>query len=280
MTKKEVLSLFKELRKIFDIVRLVDSTINVEYSVNDNGEILAEPYKCYSVWNKGSRCENCVSAKAFIKKSKLTKFEFIDKEAYFVVAMYIEVDECPYILEMVSKVSDETLFGAYGRDKFMQTISEHNRKMYIDSLTGAYNRLYYEEQIIGLHNISAVAMADVDDFKEINDKFGHMAGDAALKEIVRVMFENIEENDAVVRYGGDEFIIVYKSKKIKDINEKLERIRKNIFNISIKGYPELRLSVSIGCVFSNNITINQIDEVDKMLYKAKKIKNTVLLKKD
>lgn len=280
MTKKEVLSLFKELRKIFDIVRLVDSTINVEYSVNDNGEILAEPYKCYSVWNKGSRCENCVSAKAFIKKSKLTKFEFIDKEAYFVVAMYIEVDECPYILEMVSKVSDETLFGAYGRDKFMQTISEHNRKMYIDSLTGAYNRLYYEEQIIGLHNISAVAMADVDDFKEINDKFGHMAGDAALKEIVRVMFENIDENDAVVRYGGDEFIIVYKSKKIKDINEKLERIRKNIFNISIKGYPELRLSVSIGCVFSNNITINQIDEVDKMLYKAKKIKNTVLLKKD
>lgn len=280
MTKKEVLSLFKELRKIFDIVRLVDSTINLEYSVNDNGEILAEPYKCYSVWNKGSRCENCVSAKAFIKKSKLTKFEFIDKEAYFVVAMYIEVDECPYILEMVSKVSDETLFGAYGRDKFMQTISEHNRKMYIDSLTGAYNRLYYEEQIIGLHNISAVAMADVDDFKEINDKFGHMAGDAALKEIVRVMFENIDENDAVVRYGGDEFIIVYKSKKIKDINEKLERIRKNIFNISIKGYPELRLSVSIGCVFSNNITINQIDEVDKMLYKAKKIKNTVLLKKD
>lgn len=213
MTKKEVLSLFKELRKIFDIVRLVDSTINVEYSVNDNGEILAEPYKCYSVWNKGSRCENCVSAKAFIKKSKLTKFEFIDKEAYFVVAMYIEVDECPYILEMVSKVSDETLFGAYGRDKFMQTISEHNRKMYIDSLTGAYNRLYYEEQIIGLHNISAVAMADVDDFKEINDKFGHMACDAALKEIVRVMFENIDENDAVVRYGGDEFIIVYKSKK-------------------------------------------------------------------
>lgn len=280
MTKKEVLSLFKELRKIFDIVRLVDSTINLEYSVNDNGEILAEPYKCYSVWNKGSRCENCVSAKAFIKKSKLTKFEFIDKEAYFVVAMYIEVDECPYILEMVSKVSDETLFGAYGRDKFMQTISEHNRKMYIDSLTGAYNRLYYEEQIIGLHNISAVAMADVDDFKEINDKFGHMAGDAALKEIVRVMFENIDENDAVVRYGGDEFIIVYKSKKVKDINEKLERIRKNIFNISIKGYPELRLSVSIGCVFSNNITINQIDEVDKMLYKAKKIKNTVLLKKD
>lgn len=280
MTKKEVLSLFKELRKIFDIVRLVDSTINVEYSVNDNGEILAEPYKCYSVWNKRSRCENCVSAKAFIKKSKLTKFEFIGNEAYFVVAMYIEVEECPYILEMVSKVSDETLFGAYGRDKFMQTISEHNRKMYIDSLTGAYNRLYYEEQIIGLHNISAVAMADVDDFKEINDKFGHMAGDAALKEIVRVMFENIDESDSVVRYGGDEFIIVFKGKKIKNINEKLEKIRSNIYNISIKGYPELRLSVSIGCVCSNNITIDQIDEVDKMLYKAKKIKNAVLLKKD
>ena len=54
----------------------------------------------------------------------------------------------PYILEMVSKVSDETLFGAYGRDKFMQTISEHNRKMYIDSLTGTYNRLIIRSKLL------------------------------------------------------------------------------------------------------------------------------------
>ena len=126
MNRQEVSLLIDELKLVFDIVRLVDVTRTLECSIDSNGEITREPYECYAVWRKDRRCENCISSKAFAKKSQMAKYEFVDNEVYYVMSKYIEVDEEPYALEMVTKVTDETLFDAYGKNEFVDTITNLN----------------------------------------------------------------------------------------------------------------------------------------------------------
>lgn len=278
MTKEEALRMIGELKRIFDIVRLVNVNTNSQFYFDDEGNLVEEPYLCYAVWKKGQRCENCISAKAFSKKNQMTKFEFVDNEVYYVVSKYVEIDSESYMLEMVSKVTDETLFGAYGKNDFVETISTYSKKMYVDSLTGAYNRHYYEEQIQGLKGNVGFAMIDVDNFKRINDTWGHHSGDLSLKAIVDTIRRGVRSTDMLVRYGGDEFILVFQGIPKEIFKEKLEWIRKAISEISVEGYPEIRLSVSIGGKYNTNPERSVEDIVklaDKNLYEAKTVKNRV-----
>ena len=66
LTKAEATNLIQHLSLVFDIVRLVDSSVNMQYSVNASGELEKESFKCYAVWNKDERCEDCVSAKVLL----------------------------------------------------------------------------------------------------------------------------------------------------------------------------------------------------------------------
>lgn len=279
MTKKEVLIFVSQLKSVFDIVRLVDVSRNTQVLITDRGEMKEEAYHCYAIWNKDKRCENCISAKAFAQKGKATKFEFIGNDAYYIVSMYVEVDDFPYMLEMVSQVNDETLFGAYGKDKFAETITAYNQKLYIDSMTGVYNRRYYEEQLLGLKNEKAVAMLDVDDFKNINDTYGHLVGDMALQAIADVILSCVSDTDAVVRYGGDEFLLVFGEISQKVFVEKLEEIRQKVSAIRLKDYPVLHFSVSIGGEYGIREEEHIIQKADDMLYEAKIEKNKVKVDK-
>ncbi|PWJ50989.1 GGDEF domain-containing protein [Faecalicatena contorta] len=280
MTKEELVILMGELERVFSTVRLVDASLNIEYTLNDAGMLREEPYKCYAVWGKNDRCENCISAKGLTTKSKMTKFEFIDHDIYYLVSMYVEIEDEPYMLEMISQVTDETLFGAYGKNEFVTSITEYNRKMYTDVLTGAYNRRYYEEQLEALCQWYAMAMVDVDDFKQINDIHGHEAGDLALRAIADAMSSCVEGRDAVVRYGGDEFLIVFRDISQEGFEEKLETIRKKVNDIVLESFPDIRLSVSIGGKYNPSKSKNVIREADAMLYKAKIDKNCVQWKAD
>ncbi len=278
MTKQEALTLIDQLKFAFDIVRLVDVTMTCQVSVDDHGEFVTEPYQCYAVWNKKSRCDNCISAKAFSIKGKMTKFEFVGEDIYHVTAKYVEIDGTPYVLEMVSKITDETLFGAYGKNEFVQAISSYNRKLYADPLTGAHNRQYFEEQLRNLACVEAVAMIDVDNFKGINDTYGHLAGDLALCAIVAAISSCVRNTDAVIRYGGDEFLLVFWNIPKASFAEKLEQIREKAARVSMDEYPSLRLTVSIGAVHHPKQTMDALREADQMLYLAKEKKNSVQLK--
>ena len=128
------------LQSVFDIVRLVDAATSRQFFLNNTGEAVEEPYRCYAVWKRGERCENCISAKVFSTRGRAAKFEFVGGDVYHVLAKYLEVEGVPYSLELVSRITDETLFGAYGRSELVRSISNYNRKLYCDPLTGARNR--------------------------------------------------------------------------------------------------------------------------------------------
>lgn len=265
----------RQLEIVFDTVRLVDPAACRQFFVGPAGKLVGQADRCYKVWNKTGRCENCVSAKAFMRKNRMTKFEFAGSEVYHVMAQYMEVEERPYVLEMVCHINDEALFGAYGKSDFARTISYFNHKLYTDPLTGVYNRRYYEDQLAGLAGQYAVAMLDVDNFKEVNDTYGHPAGDLALRAVASALTFCTGETGIVVRYGGDEFLIFFERSSPADFGGKLEQIRRAVSDMLPDKWARLRLSVSIGGVYRPACLQNALAEADRMLYKAKAAKDSV-----
>ena len=278
MTGREAVTLMQYLQIAFDTVRLVDATVNYQYTVGENGELVKAPYRCYAVWQRNTRCENCISAKCLFSKTKLAKFEFVDDDIYHVLAMYVEVDGHPYSMEMVSKVTDETLLGGYGREELVESISNHNRKLYQDPVTDIHNRRYYEEQLSGLWNTHAVALLDVDNFKSINDRYGHPVGDIALRLISGAICSCVRKSDAVIRYGGDEFVVVFQEIPEGMLDKKLEDIRAAVHELVMEEHPEIRFSVSIGAVYGPGKTAELLQVADGLMYQAKGEKNFVITK--
>lgn len=273
-------TLYKEmqvLKQAFDIVRLVDVTRTLVIDVSEDGELSEAEYICYAVWNKTQRCENCISAKAYAEQGELTKFEFLDDKICFVMARYVTVNDKAYILEMVKIMDDKTLLGAFGKSAFIDGINAYNSKLYTDSLTGAYNRRYFDEQLSGLRNISAIATLDIDNFKDVNDSYGHEAGDAALKAFAEALTSSVRAADAVIRLGGDEFVIVFQGVPQKHLFDKLEFLRKKVEALEIPGYSELKITTSIGGFYCAEFVGDSFKISDDKLYEAKKLKNTVVV---
>jgi diguanylate cyclase (GGDEF)-like protein len=154
-------------------------------------------------------------------------------------------------------------------------------EMSIDPLTGAFNRKSFETIIQKLLEISQItnapivlAMADLDYFKKINDTFGHLAGDEALKHFVKIIKRNLRKSDYVFRIGGEEFLILLPNTELKDAVEIVERIRKNLEeNLLHYDGKEIKLTASFGLVeVDKNKYINEIiKEADEKLYKAKEL---------
>ncbi len=172
-------------------------------------------------------------------------------------------------------VTDHVLFGALGKEHLIEAITHHNDMLFKDVLTGAYNREYYEEQMQALKHFSAFAMIDVDNFKRINDTYGHQAGDAALRAVVDRLKENVRSTDAVIRYGGDEFLVIFRDMLPSVLPGKLETLRAAIEASSVARYPRLSVTVSIGGCCTEDADVDRLAIADRRLYKAKETKNAV-----
>lgn len=279
-TVDEARQTLKTLRDIFDIARIVDPVHCMAYEFLKTGEPVYEPYSCYSVWNKNERCQNCVSMNALSEKTRKTKYEFIDQDVYHVTSKYIQVDGRELVLEIVSKISDEILLGAFGSGELIERITSFNDALYTDPLTGVYNRKYLNSRprsvdCVGDSAQVSLAMADIDDFKLINDTFGHVAGDKALKALASLFLKSVSgrRGDCVVRYGGDEFLLILSGIPQDLFEERMQYIAKRASEMVFSGYPGLRVSLSIGGVSqqeNSDATIPELIAVaDKRLYQAK-----------
>lgn len=268
-TKAEIARLMQDLSSVFDVVRLVEPNTGTQWTLDEEDRLREGEFQCWSTWDKKARCAHCISRKAVEQQTRLTKFEFAGDDLHHVTAKYVEVDGTPCSMEMVCYVPDDTILEGYGRQEVVEAISRHNRRLYVDALTGAYNRRYLEEMFKGSLVGWTVAMFDADDFKHVNDTYGHNAGDQVLKGIVEAMTGCIRSADKVVRFGGDEFLVLFDGMARDNLPDKLEQIRQRIHGLAFAEAPGLRQTVSIGAFYGDGVITELIERADKMLYRSK-----------
>ncbi len=156
-----------------------------------------------------------------------------------------------------------------------------------DPLTGAANRRYFYDQAdLEIHRLQryrhpfSIAYIDIDNFKEINDTFGHLAGDAVLRRIVEIIKAGIRKTDIIARFGGDEFALLLPQTQGSDALTVVEKIQKAIWNnVKSKG---VHVTLSIGLV-TYLVPPADVDEMmrvtDSLMYVAKTGgKNTITQK--
>lgn len=260
-------ALLERLKGIFDIVRLVDPESTKVLSLGKDGRLTEMPGICHMVWNKSGRCENCISSKALARKESLNKIEFKDDQAYFVMAKYVEVGGRGCVLEMVSKLSDGRWLDMGGRRMLLDRGSNFDRSAFVDSLTGAYSRQYFECFLAESEQVEGVVMIDVDHFKEVNDRFGHLVGDKALQSVAQSILSNLRQTDVLVRYGGDEFLLLVPH--IRPGEHVIQRVREAAASARVEGYPELELSASVGGVCGVHPLTEAIRQADAKMYQNK-----------
>ena len=168
-------------------------------------------------------------------------------------------------------------------DETTEQRAAHDQKLkeelYKDPLTGAYNRRYYEEVIRKSIGPAGIALMDVDDFKICNDTYGHHAGDVALKAAANAIRSCIRSSDLLIRYGGDEFLLVLPGIPSDILQGKLEQICTAARNAAVPGYPHFRVSLSIGgTIQSITDPVERIvRRADWLMYQAKCRKNAVMV---
>ena len=274
VSKEQVDGLLAGYRRIFDIARLVALTICVELTKTDEGYTLKKSEHCYAVWKKKRRCENCISQEVLRTHKPQTKIETRESDIYYVLASFIEVDGRPYSLELVKRTKSDDMFE---RENVLNQLLVRNRQVYMDSVTKVYNRRYYDERLKNLESWFSFAMIDMDNFKHINDRFGHQAGDAALYRAAQAIKSQIRSDDELVRYGGDEFFLLFRDLPQQILEKKLQSIRAALDEIVIEEYPELHISASIGGTFAAGRISRTIRRADLAMYQAKLKKDCVAI---
>lgn len=149
---------------------------------------------------------------------------------------------------------------------------KHRRNSYHDTLTGAYSRTYLEKWLKDnskeLLNY-VVIFTDMNNFKEINDKYGHKVGDEVLKKVILTIENEIRNKDFIVRFGGDEFIIILNNILKEDAKKVIERINKNLEQLSVVDL-KVSLSYGVGKLKNTDEFYDLLDILDREMYEMKK----------
>ena len=274
LTSEQVKEEMHSFQKVFTVVRLLKGD-SLDYTSANRHEV--QFCQCYDFWENGRPCENCISAQTLKDKQQHTKLEFLETDIYQVFSRYVEVDGTPCVMECIQKLDYDSLVDAHGKEKLIRTLSQYHTKLYQDVLTGAYNRRYFEDKLRHMQMTAGVAMIDLDDFKVYNDTCGHDAGDAVLETLVQTIQGAVRGNDILIRYGGDEFLLLMPDIQEHTFFQMLHEILRKINAASVPDYPSIHLSVSIGGTFCENASLEDaIHRADALMYQAKNKKNMVV----
>jgi diguanylate cyclase (GGDEF)-like protein len=271
----------KMLEKVFDVVRFLEGDFFEQMQDDPRIGVKIGMCQCYDFWKKNKPCENCTSMKAYAEKKQKTKLEFLDADVFLVISRYLEIDDEACVMELVKHLENDTLIDTDGRDKLVGKLKGYQDKLYIDPVTGVYNRRYFEDEIRNMQNSAGVAMIDLDDFKLYNDIYGHDMGDQVLCIVADVIKDCIRKTDKLIRYGGDEFLLILSDMVRGTLRGKLLQIQEAIENATIPNCSRLKLTASIGGVISEDGQIDEaIAKADQLMYKAKDHKAQVITECD
>lgn len=281
ITRQQAEEEAKMLEKVFDVVRFLEGNFFEQMQDDPRIGVKIGMCQCYDFWKKNKPCENCTSMKAYAEKKQKTKLEFLDADVFLVISRYLEIDGEACVMELVKHLENDTLIDTAGRDKLVGKLKGYQDKLYIDPITGVYNRRYFEDEIRNMQNSAGVAMIDLDDFKLYNDIYGHDMGDQVLCIVADAIKNCIRKTDKLIRYGGDEFLLILSDMVRGTLRGKLLQIQEAIENATIPNCPRLKLTASIGGVISEDGKIDEaIAKADQLMYKAKEHKAQVITECD
>lgn len=266
-TEDSIAHLLNDLSRVFEVVRLVDPKTNENLELDKDGKVITTPIHCYEIWGRNEPCENCISSRSLEGKEWVTKLEMRDRQMYFVLSKHINVNGRTCTLEIASH-EDEAECTRCGGDNDAPTRSSF-MNFYRDALTGTYRRLYLESFQSNLESADAVAIVDVDLFKQINDTYGHPVGDEALKTIANTIRSGIRGSDTLIRYGGDEFLLIFSKIGEEVFYERLKQLRRAVQETKLPDYPEVKLDVSLGGVYRVHPLSEAIRQADLRMYENK-----------
>lgn len=228
--------LLQYLQISYDLVRYVDPTTNKVIHIEKDGKMWESETTCSDIWNCLEKCSNCISRLSMQTRKRMTKLEVAGDDPYQVVSMYVEIDGKPCCLEMASRIDGDFMPDGYSREEILSSVRIHKEKIYIDPVTGVYNKRYYVEKLSKMDNVAALMFADIKNFKKINENFGHQAGDDVLRQVAGVLRDAAAGKGDVLRYSGDDFVTVF----FKATEEELSEIQKEMCRrVEALRFPEL-----------------------------------------
>ena len=207
------------------------------------------------------------------------------RRAVGVIALTDRVDNQPFdtrdlaAARMLAAVGSLALAGARVAD----TLEELTKAATVDAVTGLLNRRYFETRVQAEVQRArrqqldlALLMVDIDDFKRINDTFGHLEGDRTLRDVADLLRSGVRIFDVCARYGGDEFVIVMPGAGQQIAIQVAERIRRGIHDGSRLDGPPITVSVGVGFLEPGESAEELIGSADRALMAAKRAGKNVV----
>jgi diguanylate cyclase (GGDEF)-like protein len=179
------------------------------------------------------------------------------------------------------------LIGAFLTLLMSDLIEDHYHKSVIDPLTGVYNRRFFEEKVLKVIGFTqksqhGIIMVDIDDFKDINDTFGHAVGDEVLVKFAKIVSKIVRDSDIVTRFGGEEFVILQASASITETQKLAERLCDEVSKCSIEtqaGNLTITASFGVSSLSAPDQLESSLKMADDAMYGAKEGgKNSVVVR--
>lgn len=200
----------------------------------------------------------------------------------------ISLSLCAYFLDKLSHISDSFIWLPFVFIQFVinlyytLSIVRFHKGFYLDELTGLCNRRYFYrklnqeiQRVKRTNSPLSLVLLDLDDFKNVNDTFGHLAGDKVLKEFAKLIKHNCRVVDIPSRWGGEEFAIILPATTSEGARIFAERLRET--TEKYKFIRQVTISIGIATV-DQAISVDQfVSAADRALYKAKEKKNTIVV---
>lgn len=279
LTMKQALAEVEQYKQVFTSVFMLD-----EGSVNsgESAQIRREMQTDHRFTDKLIDTVIEVCRAALAGKAVLSKLVFSDTEIYQITARYITADGKPYIIGMVKSIdlSDSLVLDGENHSGFAGKLASYHENMYKDILTNVYNRRYYEEQLKSNRMSAGVAVIDLDGFDLYNSTYGHDTGDLVLAAVAETIEDCISPDDTLIRYGGDEFLLIIPDANDEAFTGILENIRERVKTANVPNYSWIHITASIGGLISDGETLgNSVLAAENLILRAKNRKDIVLTDK-
>ncbi|MCP2183799.1 diguanylate cyclase (GGDEF) domain-containing protein [Prauserella alba] len=155
-------------------------------------------------------------------------------------------------------------------EQYRREVEQLRHESLTDALTGVYNRRYLDRTLPWLEPV-AVALVDLDEFKSVNDRFGHEVGDRVLRQVARILRQSLPPGGFCARYGGEEFVLVVPVKSQRTVAAIVERARMRVEQFPWRTVePELTVTISAGVSPADGDAETRLRIADELLYQAKR----------